>query len=64
MARNQFKKRLAKYISKPKSDPKLGLSSHKYLDKINMIMNPSAIVNQDKVKIAAYIDSDQSNYFM
>jgi hypothetical protein len=34
MARNQFKKKLAKYIVMPKSEPKLGLSSHSYQAKI------------------------------
>ncbi len=64
MAVNQFKKKLAKYIVKPKNEPKLGLSSSSYQAKINMIMNPSAHFNKDLIKLAAYIDSDQQNYFV
>lgn len=41
LARNQFKKKLSKFIVKPKHEPKLGHSSTSYLAKISSIMNPS-----------------------
>ncbi len=63
LALNQYKKKLAKYVVKPKHEPKLGLSSSSYQAKINMIMNPKAIVNKDVVKLAAFIDNDKENYF-
>lgn len=64
LARNQYKKKLAKYIIKPKNEPKLGITSSSYLAKINNILHPGAIVSKDQVKIAAYIDSEPSHYFM
>ena len=63
LALNQYKKKLAKYVVKPKHEPKLGLSSSSYQAKINMIMNPKAAVSKDLVKLAAFIDSDKDNYF-
>jgi hypothetical protein len=64
LARNQFKKSLTKYITKPKSEPKLGLSSTSYLQKITSIMNPSQSITKDLVKLAAFIDSESSNYYV
>lgn len=64
MARNQFKKKLAKYIVKPKSEPKLGLSSHSYQAKIQAIMNPSLQTTKDLVKVAAFIDTEPLHYFV
>lgn len=64
LARNQFKKKLAKYIIKPKNEVKLGVCSSSYLAKINSVLNPGASVTKDVVKIAAYIDSDATSYFM
>ena len=63
LALNQYKKKLAKYVVKPKHEPKLGLSSSSYHAKINMIMNPKSIVSKDVVKLAAFIDTDKDNYF-
>jgi hypothetical protein len=63
LALNQFKKKLAKYIVKPKHEPKLGLSTSSYHAKINMIMNPKQLVNKDLVKLAAFIDAEKDNYF-
>lgn len=63
LALNQFKKKLAKYIVKPKHEPKLGLSTSSYHAKINMIMNPKQLVNKDVVKLAAFIDAEKDNYF-
>ena len=50
-------------MTKPKHEPKLGLSSSSYQAKINMIMNPKSLVNKDLVKLAAFIDVDKENYF-
>ena len=62
--RNQFKKKLTKYIVKPKTEPKLGQSiTSQTSKKIAAIMNPSLQVTKDVVKVAAYIDSDPLNYF-
>jgi hypothetical protein len=41
IARNQFKKKLAKYIVKPKGEPKLGHASSSYQAKISQMMNPN-----------------------
>ncbi len=64
LAIHQFKRKLGKYVVKPKHEPKLGLSSSSYHSKINMIMNPKSIANKDLVKLAAFIDTDKDNYFI
>ena len=63
LSKNQFKKKLTKYIVKPKIEPKLGQSSTSYNAKINSIMNPNLQLTKDLVKIAAYIDNEPLNYF-
>ncbi len=64
LSRNQFKKKLSKYIVKPKTEPKLGQSTSSQTSKmISSIMNPSLQVTKELVKVAAYIDSDPINYF-
>lgn len=63
LSKNQYKKKLTKYIVKPKTEPKLGQSSTSYNAKINSIMNPNLQLTKDLVKIAAYIDNEPLNYF-
>lgn len=63
LARNQFKSKLNKYITKTKEEKKFSFDKNLNA-KIEAIMNPSKKVNKDNVKVLCYINKDSHSYFM
>lgn len=63
LAKNQFKSKLNKYISKTKEEKKFTFNKS-FNSKIDAIMNPSKKVNKDNIKVLCYVNKDPHSYFM